>query len=110
MVLHAPSQMIFEVPAGATMVQGNFGFVAGAYSNGGNTNGALFTVFWTDGADRRILHERFLKPVTRLDDRGLQHFSAPLPKGSSHVIMRIDPGEHGEYAFDWTGWTGIEFK
>lgn len=110
MVLHAPSQMIFEVPAGATMVQGDFGFVAGAYSNGGNTNGALFTVFWTDGADRRILHERFLKPVIRLDDRGLQHFSAPLPKGSGHVIMRIDPGEHGEYAFDWTGWTGIEFK
>lgn len=110
MILHAPSQMIFEVPAGATMIQGEFGFVAGAYSNGGNTNGALFTVYWTDGAERKILHERFLKPVTRLDDRGLQHFSAALPKGSGHVIMRIDPGEHGEYAFDWTGWTGIEFK
>ncbi len=22
----------------------------------------------------------------------------------------FDPGEFGEYAYDWTGWTGIEFK
>lgn len=110
MILHAPSQMIFEVPAGTTMIQGDFGFVAGAYSKGGNTNGALFTVYWTDGSDRMVLHERYLDPVPRLNDRGLQHFSARLPKGTGHVIMRIDPGEHGEYAFDWTGWTGIEFK
>ncbi|MDQ5977566.1 MAG: hypothetical protein QG602_538 [Verrucomicrobiota bacterium] len=110
MIMHAPSQMIFEVPAGTTMIQGAFGFVAGAYSKGGNTNGALFTVYWTDGSDRMVLHERYLNPVPRLNDRGLQHFSARLPKGTGHVVMRIDPGEFGEYAFDWTGWTGIEFK
>ena len=110
MIMHAPSQMIFEVPAGATMIQGDFGFVPGAYQNGGRTNGALFTVYWTDGSDRFVLHERYLDPVPRLNDRGLQHFSAKLPKGTGNVIMRIDPGEFGEYAFDWTGWTGIEFK
>lgn len=110
MIMHAPSQMIFAVPAGATMIQGHFGFVPGAYSKGGRTNGALFTVYWTDGADRMVLHERYLDPVPRLNDRGLQHFSVRLPKGTGHVIMRIDPGEHGEYAYDWTGWAGIEFK
>lgn len=110
MVMHAPSQMVFEVPAGATMIQGAFGFVAGAYLNGGRTNGAQFTVFWTDGNDRVVLHERYLNPLVRLNDRGLQNFSAKLPKGTGHVIMRVDPGENGDYAFDWTGWTGIEFK
>lgn len=110
MIMHAPSQMVFEVPAGATMIEGSFGFVPGAYQNGGRTNGAQFTVFWSDGGDRMVLHERYLNPVTRLNDRGLQHFSAPIPKGKGHVIFRIDPGENNEYAFDWTGWTGIEFK
>ncbi|MEY3774810.1 MAG: hypothetical protein RLZZ129_1590 [Verrucomicrobiota bacterium] len=110
MIMHAPSQMTFAVPAGATMLQAHFGFVPGAYTMGGRTNGALFTVYWTDGADRMVLHERYLDPVPRLNDRGLQHFSARLPKGTGHIVMRIDPGEHGEYAFDWTGWTGIEFK
>ena len=44
------------------------------------------------------------------NDRGLQHFSARLPKGKGSVICRIDPGDFGEYAYDWTGWTGIAFK
>ena len=100
----------FEVPAGATMIQGDFGFVPGAYLNAGHTNGAQFTVFWSDGGARVVLHERYLDPVSKLNDRGLQHFSARLPKGRGSVICRIDPGEDGEFAFDWTGWTGIEFK
>lgn len=110
MIMHAPSQMTFEVPAGVTMLQGDFGFVPGAYTGEGRTNGALFTVYWTDGSDRVILHERFLNPVKQMNDRGLQHFSVRLPRASGHVIMRIDPGPNGEYAYDWTGWTGIEFK
>lgn len=110
MVMHAPSQMTFDVPAGTTMVQGDFGFVAGAYTNGGQTNGALFTIYWTDGSDRVILHERFLNPAKQLNDRGLQHFSARLPRGTGQVVMKVDPGPNGEYAYDWTGWTGIEFK
>lgn len=110
MVMHAPSQMVFEVPAGTTMVQGDFGFVAGAYSNGGRTDGAQFTIYWTDGSDRVVLHERYLDPLTRLNDRGLQHFSVRLPKASGHVIMKVGPGQFNDYSFDWTGWTGIEFK
>lgn len=110
MIMHAPSQMVFEVPAGTTMIQGGFGFVPGAYLNGGRTNGAQFTVYWSDGNDRVVLHERFLDPVTKLNDRGLQQFSTRLPKGAGHVTFRIDPGPYGEFAYDWTGWTGIEFK
>lgn len=110
MIMHAPSQMVFEVPAGATMVAGAFGFVPGAYQQGGRTNGAQFTVYWSEGGERIVLHERYLDPLNRLNDRGLQHFSAKLPRGKGHVIFRIDPGANDEYAFDWTGWTGIEFK
>ncbi|HKB58298.1 MAG TPA: hypothetical protein VKC51_11995, partial [Lacunisphaera sp.] len=110
MVMHAPSVMIFEVPAGASELIGAFGFVAGAYSNGGRTNGATFTISWSDGTNPTMLHERFLNPATMLNDRGLQKFRVRLPKGSGRVTLRVDPGPFGEFAYDWTGWTDIQFK
>lgn len=110
MIFHAPSQLVFEVPAGATELQGAYGFAAGAYSNGGRTNGAEFAIYWSDGNDPLVLHERYLDPLTKVNDRGLQKFAVRLPKSSGRVTLRISPGLHGEYAFDWTGWTGIEFK
>ncbi|MEJ1971431.1 MAG: hypothetical protein WDM96_02650 [Lacunisphaera sp.] len=110
MVMHAPSQMVFQVPAGATTIDGAYGFVAGAYSNGGKTNGAEFVITYTDGNDSVILLERYMAPVTNPNDRGLQKFSLKLPKGAGRVTLQVKPGLYGEYAFDWTGWTGIEFK
>jgi hypothetical protein len=110
MIMHAPSEMTFDVPAGATELHGAYGFIPGAYSNGGRTNGAEFVVYWSVGGEPVILHERFLDPVKMMNDRGLQKFSVRLPKSSGQVHLRINPGPYGEYAFDWTGWTGIEFK
>jgi hypothetical protein len=110
MIMHAPSEMVFDVPAGATTFNGSYGFVPGAYSNGGKTNGAEFVISWSDGNDPIILEERYLSPVTKSKDRGLQSFSLRLPKGTGKIFCRINPGPFGEYAFDWTGWTAIEFK
>ena len=110
MMMHAPSEMVFDVPAGATQVSGAYGFVPGAYSNGGRTNGAEFIIYWSDGGDKVILHQRFMDPLNKLNDRGLQKFSVHVPKSFGHVYMRVDPGPYGEYAFDWTGWADIEFK
>jgi hypothetical protein len=110
MIMHAPSEMVFDVPSNATALTGAYGFVPGAYSNGGKTNGAEFLITWSDGGDTVILQERFMDPVNKINDRGLQNFNLRLPRGSGHVTLRITPGPFGEYAFDWTGWTGIEFK
>lgn len=110
MILHAPSEMIFDVPAGAKEMQGYYGFIPGAYSQGGRTNGAEFVIYWTAGGEPTILHERYLDPVKRMSDRGIQKFSISLPRDTGQVFLRINPGPYGEYAFDWTGWTGIEFK
>ena len=110
MIMHAPSQMVFEVPAGATKITGAYGFVPGAYSNGGKTNGAEFIISWTDGNSPTIIHERYLNPVSNPDDRGLQKFEVALPKGTGRVTLQVKPGLYGEYAFDWTGWTAIELK
>ncbi len=110
MIMHAPSEMVFDVPAGATEMQGYYGFIPGAYSDGGRTNGAEFVAYWSGGGEPVILHERYLDPVKKMGDRGLQKFSVKLPKGTGQVFLRINPGPFGEFAFDWTGWSGIEFK
>lgn len=107
-VMHAPSQMIFEMPAGAKTISGQYGFVEATYTNGGNTNGAWFIVYWSDGTKRTDLLARFLNPVNVPGDRGLQDFSASL-KGLSggRLYLETGPGPYNDYSWDWTGWTGI---
>lgn len=110
MVMHAPSEMVFEVPPGATEIVGAYGFLPGAYSEGGRTNGAEFVVYCNRDGEVLALHERYLDPLRRMNDRGLQKFVAKIPHGVERVYLRINPGPYAEYAFDWTGWTGVEFK
>lgn len=111
MIMHAPSEMTFDVPSGADEINGYFGFVPGAYTDGGKTNGAGFTIVWDgDNGDPIVLFERYLDPVKKLNDRGVQKFHVKLPESRGRVRLMINPGPHNEYAFDWTGWSGIEFK
>jgi hypothetical protein len=110
MVMHAPSVMTFDIPPGAREIIGAFGFVAGAYTNGGKTNGADFSVVWTSGQESKVIFERMLDPAHRTNDRGLQTFRAPLPQATGRIELRVDPGPFNINAFDWTGWTGIQFK
>lgn len=109
-IMHAPSEMVFDVPSGAGELNGFYGFVPGAYSNGGRTNGSEFVIYWSGGGEPVILLEKFLDPVNRLSDRGLQRFNVKLPKSTGQVHLKVGPGPYGQFAFDWTGWTGIEFK
>ena len=100
--------MVFALPAGATTISGQFGFLPGAYTNGNKTDGAQFTVYWTDGTRRIDLFQKFLDPMTWAEDRGLQHFSADLHELSGgRLCLEIGPGPEQNAACDWTGWTNI---
>lgn len=110
-VVHAPSRMEFEVPAGATTIAGRFGYPTGAYEGDARTNGADFRVVWSDGTTEHILFHRYLDPRNNPADRGLQSFSAPLTGiTSGRVLLVIDPGPGGDNGWDWTAWTGIEIR
>ncbi len=111
MVLHAPSEMMFTVPTAAQEISGYFGYLPGAYSKGGNTDGAEFVVTWVNGADSVELFRRFLNPVRVAADRGTQQFKVDLGKlRGGRLFLRIEPGTVGNYAWDWTFWSGIEIK
>lgn len=111
MVLHAKSEMVFNLKDGSRTARGGFGFLPGAYTNGGNTDGAEFTISWSNGGERVDLLKRFLDPVRNPEDRGLQPFEVSLPaQPGGRLFFRINSGPHGNFAWDWTAWTAIEIK
>lgn len=115
---HAPSRLRYAIPAGATAVQGSFGFRAGAYApeNTGPTDGAIFTIVWRpDGADdparEQVLHRRALRPRENEADRGPQSFHVALPApGSGQLEFRIDAGPAENPASDWTYWADLALE
>ena len=110
-IMHAPSVMTFDVPKGAKRVAGRFGFMPGAYSKGGRTNGADFVIYWSDGAQRVDIYQQFLDPFNNNNDRGLHEFEADL-KGvtGGRLYLQVKPGPYNDFSWDWTGWTDIEIK
>ena len=110
-VMHAPSEMTFNLPPNAQEISGSFGMLLGTYSNGGDTNGAEFVVAWSNGVEKAELYRRVLDPVHEPADRSLQNFKVPLAgRAGGKLYLRIEPGAYGNFAWDWTCWTGIEIK
>jgi hypothetical protein len=111
MVLHARSELTFNVREGARVVSGKFGYIPGAYSDGGNTDGAEFVIAWSNGGERIELSRRYLDPVRVAADRGLHSFEVSIPPQlGGRLFLSINPGPSGNFSWDWTVWGGIEIK
>lgn len=81
----------------------SIGFRDGAYQNGGNTNGATFSVIATPPNETpEVLFRRTLRPVQNNEDRGDQRVDVELPAlaPGSELKVVIDPD--GSHAWDWT--------
>lgn len=111
MVLHARSEMTFNIKEGAQRASGGFGMLPGTYEKGGNTDGAEFALYWSNGGERVELFKRFLDPVHQMKDRGLQRFDVALPQQpGGRLFLVVKPGPANNHSWDWTCWTGIEIK
>lgn len=107
-LLHAPSQMIFDMPPGARTVSGKYGFLDTAYSNGGHSNGARFVIYWSNGTKRIDLLDQYLDPVRVTTDRGLHSFSLLLKDlAGGRLYLETNPGPYNDYGWDWTCWTDV---
>lgn len=111
-VMHAPSDMTFNAPPGAKQISGQFGLLENAYSNGGNSNGAEFIVYWTSGSERVELVRRFLDPARKPADVGLQPFTVDLPAntGGGRIHLQVLAGPYNDNSWDWTAWGAVEIK
>lgn len=111
MILHAPSSMTFNLPENPARITGQFGFIPSAYENGGQTDGALYRVIWTNGTTREVLFERLLRPRDQHQDRGLQPLDLDLTaRHGGQLILEVEPGPNNNNSWDWTAWTRIEIK
>ncbi len=110
-VLHAPSQMIFELPQDARWITGKFGMMDGTYTDGGNTDGALFLIYWSNGKERTVLFQRYLDPVHNPADRGLQDFSGKLSGlTSGRIYLETKNGPNDNQSWDWSTWTNVRIE
>ena len=111
MVMHAPSEMTFDLPVGARQIAGQFGILSGAYKDGNRTNGAEFVVFWSDGKSSAELFRHYLNPLKEREDRGLKNFKVDLrPFTGGRLYLRTLPGPYNDVGWDWTAWTNVEIK
>jgi len=111
MVMHTPSEMTFDLPIGAKEMSGQLGMLEGAYTKGGETNGAEFVIVWSDGKETVEIFRRLLDPLNKTADRGLHNFHVDLKNYSrGRLYLRTLPGPYNDLGWDWTAWTNIEIR
>lgn len=104
-VLHAPGMLTFKLKGTEKAVRFDFGYMPGAYSGGGNTDGGAFIVeLARPNQPKEVLFRKELRPVQQAEDRGRHHAEIPLPTlgPADRLIVRTDPGPHDERSWDWT--------
>jgi 4-amino-4-deoxy-L-arabinose transferase-like glycosyltransferase len=108
---HAPSSLVYRIPAGAGALRGGFGIRPGAYApeNKGPTDGAEFIIRWRpDGGGEHILLRRLLRPRDEPADRPVQSFRVEWsPDTGGELELAITPGPTDNNASDWTFWTDL---
>jgi hypothetical protein len=105
LVLHAPGMLAFQLHGREHRVQFDYGFMPGAYTAGGNTDGAAFVVeLARPNQPKEVLFRRDLRPVQQEGDRGRLHADVAIPVlgPADRLIVRTEIGPNGDASWDWT--------
>ena len=111
---HAPSELVFQLPAGPHRVEAQYGMMEGAYlrKEPPNSDGVNFALLVRrpQHADRQLF-AHFLDPQSNPADRGLHSlaFNFTLPEGAE-LIFQAGPGRKDDNAFDWAFWGRINLQ
>lgn len=104
-VLHAPGMLTFKLKGTERSLRFDYGFMPGAYSAGGNTDGGAFVVeLARPNQPKEILFRQDLRPVQQPEDQGQHHAQIALPPlgAADRLVVRTEPGPHDERSWDWT--------
>jgi hypothetical protein len=104
-LLHAPASLAFVLNGTERRLHFDYGFLPGAYSDGGQTDGAVFRVaLHSPDQPDRIVFERFLQPCENSRDRGDQPADLLLPalRPGDRLCVTIGTGPNNNDAWDWT--------
>ena len=106
---HAPSELYFTAPPGATRIEAVVGLPDGAYLSSSPTDGVDVVIFaQLPGGGQRVLFQRNLDPLHEPADRGPQNITLTLeqpPPGP--LVFGIYPGPANNVTCDWAYWQRI---
>jgi hypothetical protein len=112
-MLNAPGQLEFSLESGDRTLTFSGGFMPGAYTGEGHSDGAAFIaeLVGLDGTKQLII-SRMLNPKDASTDRGIQRFKADLPPraAGSVLVVRTDPGPANDHSWDWTYLTDLHIE
>lgn len=108
---HSDSEIWLRAPAGATRIEWDHGMISAAWERAGDKSDGveLSIVGILPGHGEREIYRRWLDPVRRPEDRGLQReviSYQPLPG----ELLHFKTGPGGGYSYDWAFWERIEVK
>ncbi|HEY4301516.1 MAG TPA: hypothetical protein VGM73_11620 [Candidatus Didemnitutus sp.] len=111
---HAPSELVFEPPAGAHRIEASFGLPSGAYdhSNPAVTDGIEVDILEErpDGL-RELLAHRAIDPARNPADRGPQTIrAASVLPFTGRLVLAIGPGPDGNTTNDWAYWAAVDIR
>jgi hypothetical protein len=105
LMVHADGGMKFLITGSEHAISGHFGILPEAYERY-QTDGVQFSIEYRPRqGSPRILWERYLDPLHKVSDQGLQFFSVPLPgAGDGAVVLKTGnlPGHTTNW--DWSYW------
>lgn len=106
-LVHAPSEMLFELPANATTLKARYGLSDGSYTGDARVAGAGVQVVFQAGTTTKVLFERWLDPLKVPEDRGLHDLTVDLKGlGAGHLYVRNFIRDTNAWA--WTVWRDLE--
>ena len=110
-MLNAPGALTFALSGTEKTFTFTGGLLAGAYTNGGQSDGVEFLVDLRtpDGAVTRIAR-LWLNPRDHESDRGDRSYNVALPATApnTQLILKITPGPLGNGAWDWSYVASLE--
>lgn len=103
LLLHAPARLRFRLGGHERALEFTYGFRPGAFTAGGQTDGAIFRVLaLPPGRPPKVLFERDLDPVRTPADRPRQRSTVPLPALEPGTTLELVVDPKGSNAWDWT--------
>src|SRR5690606_34051123 len=102
-LLHAPNELLLDVPEGAKTFSAHIGLLPGAYTDGGNSDGVLFRIFTLgDDGSKTQIWTRTLDPVRQESDRGPVGVTIPIDTttGTKQLMVTTEIGPNGDRSWD----------
>lgn len=111
---HAPSELFFRPPPGATRVSALIILPAAAYAAPlpDATDGIVVEILEQQPSGiRRLLVRRGLTPATRFEDRGWQKIEWINERPfTGEIVLKVGPGPAGNPTNDWAAWTQVTIR